>query len=118
MEKQEPNKFLFRQDEEQLIISRTYFTIAANSKEEAISILESFERENIHDCYDERIHIENSELEMGTIISLTPGETINRATLNIYDADKEFPIISNLNKPISITTENVGYENRRTGRYK
>ena len=75
------NEYSFYQDAKVEIWQRQYFTIKADSKEEALEEVEKYKRRDVSADFI----VENSEYLFGTECVLSPEENGGNATIELYD---------------------------------
>lgn len=75
------NEYSFYQDVKVEIWQRQYFTIKADTKEEALEEIEKYKRRDV----SEDFIVENSEYLFETGYMLSPEENGGNATIELYD---------------------------------
>lgn len=80
----EKKTFDFYKDVKVVVWKRQYFSIEAETEEEARELAKQCVDKDIYDCDD--IEIDNDEWLYDTGVQITPEENRGRATIEVYDS--------------------------------
>lgn len=81
--------FRFYQDCKVTCWERDYFTVEAENYEEAVTIVRSWECDDVTNVIDPRLHFERNEVLRDTSERIFPNENDGWPTMEIYNADGE-----------------------------
>lgn len=91
-------KYKFYQDRKVTSWERDYFSVEADSYEEAVAIVRSWECEDVSDIIDNRLHYDKWFALPDTSEYLLPEENNGQPTMEIYD-QAGVSIITNAPEP-------------------